>query len=773
MLISCVRETPESIPYGRTVNVEIVPGIGDAASKSRLDGAEDCNISNMLVLLYRSSDGRFDKKYVCDGDDRGIQLLSGVSYDIFVLANVENASGMNPPEYETGLPGLNYVIPSYESVNRLGIPCCGSLNSVSLTANGSVNVILSRLMAKVNVHISHKGLTGKPSNDASLFSNVKLYVRQANAVLSPFSPDGSRACDGDSVLEVSDYDPAMTADGSDFVFYVPENMQGCLLPGNLNPGDKTEPALRQAGADVSVLTYMEYTGHLNANVAGYGGDLVYRFYLGADTVGDFNVERNHVYDLSLELSPEHLFDTHWKISHGSDWNDFRTFRLLGQDGSALEDNAILAVRPSHPALIRLFANSDGSSVNMISSAVCGPYSGKTQGQGPLSLRWTSNVVSSDLPKLTLPAEMSAEGLKLEFDSTEGELKVSWNDELSVVREKEYNLEFCLDPDRESFTRRVRVKVLPDCTLENLPEKMYVAQKVPLKVAGALGTYSIRLVSGEDCVDFATPDGEPCLLGKKEGTATLRLVSSDSLNDSEFSVSIPVEHVYSVLDKQEKYLFMPADGTDYHIPVHLSADRFGRTILDRSEFDMEYLEKYLPVQVSIECQDDLYNLEDFIEFDPYRMTAHVKRLSCGGVQLDTSAMDNWELIRVALRYADGKEINLNMGVKPPFLFDDVLEEPLYANAWYKGTEGNWLHMPIYINFDRSNLSLEYSGKMEPVITTELFDWLYRFTFPYQTQIEHLDEDVGMQYVTFVMTNVISGETIRSGKHFISVEKVTYY
>lgn len=768
-LISCVRDAQDLQPGSGLVKMEIVPENDAPDTRSILDaGKVEAKISNMLVLLYRSSNGRFDKKYICDENHRSIQVLSGISYDIFVLANVENPSRINPPEYESSLEKLEYVIPSYESINKLGMPGCGTLRSVRLIANGSVEIKLKRLMAKVNVHISHGGLTGKPSNDASLFSNVKLYVRQANAVLSPFSPDGSRAVNGKSLLALSDYDPSMTDDGVEFVFYVPENMQGRLLPYNIDPEKKTETALESAGVDASVLTYIEYTGHLNSDAAGYGGDLVYRFYLGADNVGDFNVERNRVYDISLDLSQDRLFDTYWKVSHGENWKDSRVFRLLGKDGSILQDNAVLAVRPSHPAVIKLFANSDGSAVNMISSAVCGPSSGKVTGQGTLALRWTSNVISSDQSKLTLPSVMSREGLELEFDSGSGTLTVSQKDGSSLVQEKEYALEFYLDPDRKSYTRKVRVKVLPECSIENVPEIIYVAQRVPVRINGALGSYTAQLLSGSASVDVAYRDGIPCLFGKKEGSASVNLVSSDPLNDSDLSLAVSVNKVYFVRGP-DNYLDIPSDGTDYNIPIYVSGDRYGRDKLDLSQFDREYMEKCCPISVSIKCTGDLYDLDKYLEVDPYAMTAHVKRLSYGGVQLDTADMNDNDLVHVIMNFSDGKEEDLNMCILAPFMPGDEREETLYADAWSKGYGENFITMPVYTNVPVADLSFEYSGKMRMEVSHP-FPVAYRMTFPYSTQIQYLDKDVGTQYVTFIMTNIISGETIRSDRHYFKVEKI---
>lgn len=754
--VSCMRETNPVSRKGQPVSLGFDFGIEDALTKSILtDGNLEYKLSNVLVILYRSETGVLDRTYVCDKENNSVMLLTGIEYDIFFLANIDNPSALRVPLRESELEELSYVIPSYETVDKLGVPSCATLRSVRVSQDGKTNVTLRRLMAKVTVHISHSGLTGLPSNDKSVFSNVKLYVRNANARLMPFCPEGSAPQSKSDIMEQSDYDPRMDAEGQTFVFYVPENRQGQLLPHNLDPSKKNESELRPKGIDVSQLTYIEYTGHLNPSVAGYGGDLLYRFYLGADNVGDFNVDRNEAYNISLNLSDDNLFNPYWKVSHGENWQDNRCLRLLASDGKVLGDNAVLAVRPSHDAVINLFMNTDGSASNMASSSVLGAY-GSDGSAGVLALAWSSNVWSSDKQSLELPRTMNSEGLKVVFDPSKARLTVSAENPAALEEGKEYELEFFLVPGRGSHTRKLRIKVLPECTLEDLPGQIYVAQKLLPKVSGAVGNYKAKVASGKDYVDVSAGDGLS-VIGKKEGTAYIELTSDDQVNDEDLGFSVAVGGIrYFGIDGD--WMLVTCDGVRGDVPFTLVSKNDYHNKLDIKEFVPEYLDKYFPVKVSFTSTSGVEGCEDFYDFDPYTLTARVKTLNANGMNIvDIIREEKSELV-VCLDFADKRSLTVYLDARPPFLEDmyqvgkctlRALKENLSQDVW------NFMYD---CSLDPENLSWHYSGKMKPVFSSADGTTVrWSMTFSRQTELDHISDDVGTQSVWPSFRNIVSGET----------------
>ena len=207
-----------------------------------------------------------------------------------------------------------------------------------------------RLFSKVTVRIDHSAFDGGGAHP-ELFVNSRLYLRQANARLQPFSEAPQQAAQAADVLPESDYDPQM-ANGSvmTFSFYVPENAQGELLPGNADSRRKTLDELVSKGlsARAPYLTYVEFSGRLDPSAGGYGGDVTYRFYTGADNCTNFDLIRNREYEISLTFRVGSLFDPDWKVQP-ENWSDGRLFALTADPAFTTD---IGTVRPDRRVAVR-------------------------------------------------------------------------------------------------------------------------------------------------------------------------------------------------------------------------------------------------------------------------------------------------------------------------------------------------------------------------------------------------------------------------------------
>lgn len=264
--------------------------------------------------------------------------------NIYALVNMGDMSSAFPV-LEKDLQNLEYRVEDYGKLTDMGFPMCGLLAGFPADA-ASGTIVLERLFAKVRLRILHTGMANPYGYTGFVYNlcNKSIYMRQANSVLSPFRLEGSRAEESEDIMSVSDYNSdmndRMAYEGSldqfqlgpgpgycldsTFVFYVPENVQGCLLPDNLDPFGKDEEGISDIdGYDYSGLcTYIEFNAR-REHTQGYSGDLTYRYYLGSDNITDFSVERNRVYDVMLNFSEEGLFLDSWKVTRGDDWVDNR------------------------------------------------------------------------------------------------------------------------------------------------------------------------------------------------------------------------------------------------------------------------------------------------------------------------------------------------------------------------------------------------------------------------------------------------------------------
>lgn len=268
---------------------------------------------------------------------------------LYALANAGDMSASFPVR-ESLLQELSVEVTDYDTIIKRGIPMCGKVTGVN-GSTGNIGIGLERLFAKVCMRVLHNGIYG--ASDALYAYNLcnkSAYVRQANRKLKPFADSGSRALTVNDMMSESDFIPDMNDrnayegnlsnsqlgpgpgffQDTTFVFYVPENLQGELLPDNHDPLRKDYAGISDInGINYGELcTYMEFNAQRMNNGVGYSGSVCYRYYLGDDNVSDFSIRRNKRYDIRLELTEKGLFADSWKVTQGTDWSDFRVLQFL-------------------------------------------------------------------------------------------------------------------------------------------------------------------------------------------------------------------------------------------------------------------------------------------------------------------------------------------------------------------------------------------------------------------------------------------------------------
>lgn len=355
--IACVRENvgSESVPEGNNglVSVDVVTSLDGKVGATRSilgESTIESKVSGVSLASYSSEGKLLDARHYADGipsmelwvDARGGNTL-------YALVNMGDMTERFPTD-ECDVEKMGYILDSFENVAESGIPMCGVRKNVN-PDELPVVVEVERLFAKVRVRILHTMLSGAGTYPyAYNLCNKSLYMRQANSVLSPFGREGSRASRKEDVMHTSDYNADMNDrdayEGSlpnyqlgpgpgyfqdtTFVFYLPENNQGVLLPDNQSPSYKTYENISMLdGVPYGDLcTYVEFNAKRENTGNGYYGDLTYRFYLGCDNTSDFSVKRNSVYDLTLYLTEKHMLSEGWEVTRGSNWTDTRSLRFL-------------------------------------------------------------------------------------------------------------------------------------------------------------------------------------------------------------------------------------------------------------------------------------------------------------------------------------------------------------------------------------------------------------------------------------------------------------
>ena len=313
--------------------------------KSVLPEDIEYRITDMTLASYGHDGMLVDVKYHDHVTGAMPVLVDSESpSNIYVLVNMGDMS-TSFPQYEQEVSEIEYHIRSYSEVEEKGFPMSGQLKAY--LPHDSARVInVQRLFSKLSVRITHNSLSGYSPSTAFAYNlcNKGLYVRQANSRMLPFSVHGGFAVSYADTLDASDchmnlndrnaYQGSLTQSqmgpgpgylqDTTVVLYVPENVQGKLLPHNKDPYGKVYGEIDDLGGRSysELCTYLEFHAR-RENTRGYSGDVTYKYYLGADNTSDFSLERNKRYDITLDFTEEGFFADSWKVTRGDDWNDAR------------------------------------------------------------------------------------------------------------------------------------------------------------------------------------------------------------------------------------------------------------------------------------------------------------------------------------------------------------------------------------------------------------------------------------------------------------------
>ncbi|MCR4860730.1 MAG: DUF4906 domain-containing protein [Bacteroidales bacterium] len=516
-------------PY-QEMSLSIIP-LQTGDTKASLLKDVESKGSGALVLIFRSATGRLDSYRFFSQAELDAQQTSPLKLrvpltkcDFFILGNLNGirksdakavnlmtALGSRFPVEESELEEYLYRLDGgslndtyrrerFAEVARYGIPYMHVSKQVDTPSRIAAGLGIPgsdqcvRLFSKVTVRIDHSALDGDGAYP-DCFVNEKLYLRQANGSLQPFSQTPRRASEVADVLAESDYDPEMASTNASvttFSFYVPENMQGTLLPDNQDSAKKTrDQVIAAGGADAEpYLTYVEFSATADPSLGGYGGDVTYRFYLGADNTGNFDLVRGREYEISLTFRVGSLFSPDWKVQVDN-WQDDRLFCLTADPAftDRLADGKMVAVRSNRPGGVYLYMNPGGSLGG--TNALLGKEAASSQAFTPESLAdcaWYGDLMKSGS---TAGKWLKARGISPSWDKAAGRLRLEVTDpsrfSSHLGEEKTFSLK--LLPGGTSV--KFKLRLCPDISVtvadgKSLTDEFYLGQKRSLTLSGFSG-----------------------------------------------------------------------------------------------------------------------------------------------------------------------------------------------------------------------------------------------------------------------------------------------
>ena len=322
--LSCSRDW-SGRDEGR-MTVSATPDVITPATRSVLpetSSFED-TVHEATFFAFNASSGLLEEAVHTTGGSVTLTLDRNASHRIYCLVNMGDLSGAAPVR-ESLMGDLSYTIPSYGDLSSRGMPMAGV---AECGGGASATVAVRRLLAKIFITLDKSGISdgGWPES----FYYTDIAIKNVPRRLYPFNAGGSFARNADDLFEEqTEFETIRESNtqwvSSERVFYVPENAQGVLLPGNAEQMDKSmsNPDLSGQGRS-ELCTYVELHALKDYDDAdGVRADLTYRFLPGGDATTDFSLEGGKTYRITLKLTWNGMFvQGNWMVSR-SGWIDTR------------------------------------------------------------------------------------------------------------------------------------------------------------------------------------------------------------------------------------------------------------------------------------------------------------------------------------------------------------------------------------------------------------------------------------------------------------------
>lgn len=334
---------------------------------------DECRISDINVFVFNAG-GMLEGKAYLSGDgllsgDGGcfwhIDLVSNATYSVYACANLGyelNARSMEE------LKDMRYYL-AYPDDYSLGMPMSGYVEDIMLS-EPSITVRLERLMSKITILVDRSRLDENVEFNIRSVKvegcprSVTLFSR--NHISDPFDffPSGFLRKDYET-----DALNTVRADGrsGEIHLYMLENMQGDLLPGNV---DETRKVLAESDGRRTLCSYIEIKAEYMSDsmYSAPGEHLIYRLYPGNDP-GNFDIVRNCEYRICISPAGSGLDGLEWRIDKSGLESFAKTLELSYSTlkfSYVGETSRISAYVTPEDEDTRLYWDSDNNSVATVS-----------------------------------------------------------------------------------------------------------------------------------------------------------------------------------------------------------------------------------------------------------------------------------------------------------------------------------------------------------------------------------------------------------------------
>lgn len=231
-------------------------------------------------------------------------IYSNMNYVLYAIAN---AGRELPAKNRTELEEMVYTISSIEELvsDNGAVLMAGKTSQQKLQDGQNITINLTRCISKVVLSADYSNLNSdvaiavKSVAMKNVPKSVRLYGESKITAASD-------AIDG----EVID-NPTAASLAAGLVFYAYENRQGTLLPGNIDQKQKVWP---DGSLYSKTCSYIELEAEYSSPRK--RGNILYRFYLGADMVSNFDMIRNTQHNLLINFNGDGAVEENtWRVDN--------------------------------------------------------------------------------------------------------------------------------------------------------------------------------------------------------------------------------------------------------------------------------------------------------------------------------------------------------------------------------------------------------------------------------------------------------------------------
>ncbi len=276
-LVGCSKDpldntTPPKDEEQSAVTFGVISTELEAGTQTRatiLLGIYESKLRDYNIFCYHKESGEEQHFYSSTESSSTLMLCNG-DWDVFVFANISaDMGGMTHEEVEN----YTYTITKTTDLTS-GYKLIMVHNStITVSGDASIDLVVERLVARFDIAIEFSG-------EAADYKIISTEVAAEAATCKMFG-DNPPASSVTPTFSNHIY--------GTMTFYVLENLQG-VVESITTPEDKNEMNAPECATHIKI--YVESATH----------EIVYTYYLGGNTINDFNVERNTQYDIQINIT---------------------------------------------------------------------------------------------------------------------------------------------------------------------------------------------------------------------------------------------------------------------------------------------------------------------------------------------------------------------------------------------------------------------------------------------------------------------------------------